>query len=151
MNDADPDLKDVLVRVAAIQNYYIEESRENELPSDINQPTTSGDAAIHVAAMYLKPEDLSVLLAHGADVKLVGEFGATPLHCAAVRKRLDNFVVLLQHGADPDLRMHRGIKPVEMVLDDEALKRAFVLAVETHRQAALRRDLPAHDATTRKA
>lgn len=122
-------LRELLAKITAIQNYYVEEWRELDLPSHINQPNTSGDAAIHVAARSFGPEEIALLLENGADVNLAGEFGATPLHCAASSKRLDNFVFLLKKGADPDRRMYLGIKAAEMIVGDEALRCEFERAV----------------------
>lgn len=131
--DSDKQLRDLLARVAAIQNYYFEEGRELELPLDINQLNTGGDGAIHVAARDLGPDEIFLLLKNGADVNLSGEFGATPLHCAASSRKLENFVALLKGGANPDIRMYQGIKPVEMVIDNNELRRKFDQAVERFR------------------
>lgn len=73
--------------------------------SDINQQRfAEDDALLHWVARYGGPDEVSLLVACGANVNLPGEIGYTPLHYAAGWGMLDNVIRLLELGADPHIK-----------------------------------------------
>ena len=64
--------------------YLVEELK---VPVDAKDPE-SGDAAIHMAVTWGRPEVVSYLLEHGASIKLKDGDGLTPLAAAKRRQRL---------------------------------------------------------------
>jgi ankyrin repeat protein len=71
-----------------------------------------------MAAQYLNPERVRLLLDHGARVNIQNRFGATPLFVALMKAREDDRGVvgmLLAAGADLDIKTTAGVSPRELV------------------------------------
>ena len=83
--------------------------REEELPEflgifleNVNQAGHSGDRPLHVATVRGNMDEISALVAGGADVNASGDLGNTPLHEAVAQGHLDAVKFLLANGASPE-------------------------------------------------
>ena len=76
---------------------------------------STGVSALTDAAMRGHPEIVSLLLAHGADVRLCRRDGKSALHCAAEHGHAECVRRLLATGADLDARDEAGHTPLELV------------------------------------
>jgi hypothetical protein len=71
----------------------------------------NGDEMIHKFARKGKPQLVSLLIRHNAELNSRGCGQMTPLHCAAFAKSTDTCQILLNAGADPSLRDSIGRLP----------------------------------------
>jgi ankyrin repeat protein len=83
--------------------------KEEDLPEfaeiplkDVNQAGNTGDRPLHVATTRVNLDEMSALIAGGADVNAHGDLGYTPLHNAAGHGHLEAVKFLLENGASPD-------------------------------------------------
>ncbi|VBG63453.1 ankyrin repeat domain-containing protein [Burkholderia pseudomallei] len=74
----------------------------NATPEAINARAANGETPLHYAARRGNHNSMALLLAHGADVHAVDEFGLTALHHGAERRHRDVVLLLLAYGARPD-------------------------------------------------
>ena len=97
---------------------------------DLDEPSSHGETALHLAAKGLQLADAEQLLDLGADVDPVDDEGMTPLHEAARTDAVGGLVrMLLRHGADPN-------RPVAGAGVGRG-KTALHLAAERRNQAAV--------------
>ena len=68
-----------------------------------NQRGAVDDAPLHIAVRRGTLDDVSELLAVGANINLPGDMGNTPLHYAAMAGRNEVVSLLLKKGANPKL------------------------------------------------
>ncbi len=77
--------------------------------SDLNHKRwPDDDTLLHLVAWNGGPEEVSLLVACGANVNLPGDIGYTPLHYAAGWGKMDNVTRLLELGADPRIKDEFG-------------------------------------------
>lgn len=79
-----------------------------------------GNTCLHYACELGSRDLIRWLVENGADVNRV-EWGGgnTPLHCSARLASLYSVNYLLEHGANPDIANNEGLKPVDMVGNDD--------------------------------
>lgn len=79
-----------------------------------------GNTCLHYACELGSRDLIHWLVENGADVNRV-EWGGgnTPLHCSARLASLYSVNYLLEHGANPDIANNEGLKPVDMVGNDD--------------------------------
>lgn len=102
----------------------------NELPeyigmklSSIHQKSAFADYPIHVASVRGSIDELSLLLANGADINAVGEHGYTPLHNAVEQGLVDVVAFLLAQGADVLIENdhHLTAKALAKIIDNDEI------------------------------
>lgn len=71
----------------------------------------TGDTALMLAARTGKPDAVTVLLNHGAEVNKTNAQGQTALMWAAAEKNADAIAVLIQHKADLNAKTHPAPPP----------------------------------------
>ncbi|MCA8180690.1 helix-turn-helix domain-containing protein [Burkholderia vietnamiensis] len=74
----------------------------------IDERAPNGETPLHHAARRGHLHGAALLLAHGADVHAVDEFGLTPLHHAAEQGHRDVVLQLIAFGARPDRKSYDG-------------------------------------------
>ncbi|MDO4953765.1 MAG: caspase family protein [Akkermansia sp.] len=79
-----------------------------------------GNTCLHYACELGSRSLIQWLVENGADVNRV-EWGGgnTPLHCSARLASLYSVNYLLEHGANPDIANNEGLRPVDMVGNDD--------------------------------
>lgn len=79
-----------------------------------------GNTCLHYACELGSRDLIRCLVESGADVNRV-EWGGgnTPLHCSARLASLYSVNYLLEHGANPDIANNEGLRPVDMVGNDD--------------------------------
>lgn len=79
-----------------------------------------GNTSLHYACELGSRDLIRWLVENGADVNRV-EWGGgnTPLHCSARLASLYSVNYLLEHGANPDIANNEGLRPVDMVGNDD--------------------------------
>lgn len=68
----------------------------------------SGDSLLHVACIRGIYEEVSLLIAIGANINETGEMSYTPLHYAISKKNLEIVDLLLKCGADTTIKNSFG-------------------------------------------
>lgn len=91
---------------------------QNASPEAINAPTANGETPLHFAARRGNAQGLALLLAHGADVHAVDEFGLTALHHAAEHGHQDVVLLLLAFGARPDQKSYDGQTAIDLAKNE---------------------------------
>jgi ankyrin repeat protein len=92
-----------------LQRYVEEDIYLGVALTDVNQVDGDGDRPLHIAARRGDLQEIAALLAGGADVNAVGEFGHLPIHWAVSEEsNIDAVRMLLEHGAFPDVRTDWG-------------------------------------------
>ncbi|NTX43089.1 ankyrin repeat domain-containing protein [Burkholderia cepacia] len=86
-------------------------------PEVINARTANGETPLHFAARRGNARGLAMLLAHGAGVHAVDEFGLTALHHAAELGHQD-VVLLLAFGGRPDQKSYDGQTTLDLAKHD---------------------------------
>lgn len=84
-----------------------------EAGDDIAQADAQGFTALHFAAQQSQADAVAALLAAGAPVDAVDQFGVTPLWRAVFNDRGRSGVIglLLAAGADPEISNAAGVSP----------------------------------------
>ena len=98
-------------------------------PADVNVWSNDGFTPLHLAAFFVQPEAVRLLIAHGADVEAVATNRAfaphaRPLHSAAAAGDVEVCRILLESGADPNARQHGGFTP--LMAAEQADNRALI-------------------------
>jgi ankyrin repeat protein len=70
----------------------------------------SGDTALIKASMLNKTNIVNLLLKHGADINIRGNYGQTALIKATIRNKTNTVRLLLRNGADKNIIDSRGYK-----------------------------------------
>jgi ankyrin repeat protein len=83
------------------------------IPS-INTKGHYGNYPLHVAALRGNREEVTLLIASGADVNTRGEHGYTPLHDAIEQGHIEIVRLLIDHGAEPSSVTDDGITSTEL-------------------------------------
>ncbi|WP_186083098.1 helix-turn-helix domain-containing protein [Burkholderia gladioli] len=91
---------------------------QNATPEALNARTANGETPLHYAARRGNPDGLALLLAHGADVHAVDEFGLTALHHGAEVGHWDVVLLLLAYGARPDQKSYDGQSAIDLAKNE---------------------------------
>ncbi|MCA8287542.1 ankyrin repeat domain-containing protein [Burkholderia vietnamiensis] len=83
----------------------------------IDERAPNGETPLHHAARRGHLHGAALLLAHGADVHAVDEFGLTPLHHAAEQGHRDVVLQLIAFGARPDRKSYDGQTAFDLAKD----------------------------------
>lgn len=87
-----------------IEKYRRYGNNEGRDLSDLNHKRwPNDDTWLHLVARHGGPDELSLLVASGADVNMHGDIDNTALHEAATCGKEENVTRLLELGADPRL------------------------------------------------
>jgi uncharacterized protein len=84
------------------------------LLSDVNKKSLFNDYPINIAATRGSIEEMSLLLAHGADVNAAGEHGYLPIHDAVEQDKVEAISWLIKNGAVVDAKNDDGLTPREL-------------------------------------
>lgn len=108
------------------------DGRSQPLPSNIEDPVkpvhrteqtdltdTPNQSALHVAAIFNRPEIAKILLERGLDVNTISTQNSTPLFNATLHNSVETVRILLDHGADPNIGWQDRITPLRAAEDDE--------------------------------
>ena len=90
------------------------------------------DPNIHHGLLLLKwadAESSRLMIAHGADVNTVDQFGETALMGAVVTDDIEMVRFLLQHGAKVDVKNRQGITAMTMPIRGSSPNRTKILAL----------------------
>jgi uncharacterized protein len=82
--------------------------------SDVNTKSLFNDYPIHIAATRGSIEEMSLLLAHGADINAAGEHGYLPIHDAVEQDKVAAISWLIENGALVDVKNDVGLTPGEL-------------------------------------
>jgi ankyrin repeat protein len=87
---------------------------------EVNQRNVSLETPLIVAAQHLSPEDIQILVDHGADInaRSGSEQHSTALHVARVMRRFDNAKRLIELGADVTIKDNNGMTALEIWRDE---------------------------------
>lgn len=102
-NDYDVFLKNLLSRLP-----------ESERIIFVNQKSSTGDTALHVATKENHLASAAILLDKGANPDSPGSFGETPLHLAAYNNSPEIINLLLTRGASCDIERDDKEKPIHI-------------------------------------
>ncbi len=82
-----------------------------------------GNYPINTAAIRGFPEEVVILLSHGADVNAIGEYGYTPLHDAVEQGYIEIVKLLLKAGANISAKTADGDTPITLaaILNEEEI------------------------------
>ncbi|XP_023487369.1 85/88 kDa calcium-independent phospholipase A2 isoform X3 [Equus caballus] len=78
---------------------------------DVNNTSSAGNTALHVAVMRNRFDCVMVLLTHGAHADARGEHGNTPLHLAMSKDNVEMVKALIVFGAEVDTPNDSGETP----------------------------------------
>ncbi|XP_034499454.1 85/88 kDa calcium-independent phospholipase A2 isoform X5 [Ailuropoda melanoleuca] len=78
---------------------------------DVNNTSSSGNTALHVAVMRNRFDCVMVLLTYGANADARGEHGNTPLHLAMSKDNVEMIKALIVFGAEVDTPNDFGETP----------------------------------------
>lgn len=81
---------------------------------DVNQKSLFNDYPINIAATRGSIEEMSLLLALGADVNASGEHGYLPIHNAVEQDKVEAIFWLMEHGAFINAKNDDGVTPKEL-------------------------------------
>lgn len=118
--DANPPL-DVFDAAAVGRTRGLEELLEGE-PELASAWSPDGFTALHLAAFFGQEEAARILVAHGAEVRLVARntnIHVTPLHSAAAGSHAEIVKLLLEHGADPNAAQDGGFTPLHSAAQND--------------------------------
>jgi uncharacterized protein len=93
----------------------------------VNQVGHFGNSPLHVAAVRGNVDEVSALLAGGAEVNAKGEQGNTPLHEATFQGHLSVVELLILSGADPTVLNIDSRSPLEIAYSLERQAIAHLL------------------------
>ena len=82
--------------------------------SDVNQKSLFNDYPINIAATRGSVSEMSILLAHGANINAAGEHGYFPIHNAVEQDKAEAVLWLLKHGAFINSKNSDGVTPREL-------------------------------------
>ncbi|MGC9317998.1 MAG: ankyrin repeat domain-containing protein [Armatimonadota bacterium] len=99
--------------------------------ADLRELDSSGYSALHVAALYGRPQAAKLLLSEGLEPDIRDRDLTiryyTPLHLAARENSHEVARALLEAGADPDARDSRGMTPLHLAAMNDSAQAAEVL------------------------
>lgn len=83
--------------------------------SGVNQRNVSLETPLIVAAQYLGPTEIQILIEHGADIDAQSESEQhhAALHVARLMRRFDNATKLVELGANAELLDNIGKSPLD--------------------------------------
>jgi uncharacterized protein len=84
--------------------------------TNLNSKGMTGDSLLHSAIIAGDIQDVSLLIASGADVNAKGDLGNTPLHHAAGRGLLVIAMKLIASGANTHSRNEFGQTPADIAV-----------------------------------
>lgn len=109
VNDKDSDkLNEILKEYAGLPEYS-----GMDIPA-IDTKSLFSDYPIDIAATRGILDEVTTLLAHGADVNAIGEHGYTPLHDAVEQGHVEIVKILIKNGADVSIKNDDGNSPLEL-------------------------------------
>ena len=104
-NENERKLKDMLKDYSGLPEYSGMEALSVSTKSLFN------DYPINIAATRGISDEISLLIANGADINTKGEHGYTPLHDAVEQGHMEVVKLLLTYGADKSIKNDDGTSP----------------------------------------
>ena len=94
----------------------LDELRREVTPERVNAVAYDGWTPLHLAAFFGRLEAASILLAAGADPRMVSgnSLANTPLHAATAGQHSGVALLLLSRGADPQVADGGGYTPLQI-------------------------------------
>ena len=83
--------------------------------------------ALHLAVLHFRPEMITILLHHGANIDAKSREGNTALHLAIKAHRNDLVHQLIWHGANVNIQCQRGMTPFHLGVMNQDMKTAKLL------------------------
>ncbi len=111
-NDSDDDASDpLIIRASDRGDLDTIQRLIKEDPEAVHETSVREDQPIHIACLHKNDTLVRLLIAAGADVNALGDFGKTPLHYAVFEG--DDYSTkivkrLLDAGADPNIEDKRS-------------------------------------------
>jgi ankyrin repeat protein len=93
---------------------------------DANTPNNFGDRPLDTAAVRGNLNEISLLIAAGANIRAAGEHKYTALHSAVEQGHIDAVRLLVEHGADLFAESDDGMTPLDLA---EALEEREISAL----------------------
>ena len=97
-----------------LQDYQTLPEYSGLVLSDVNQKSLFNDYPINIAATRGSIDEMSVLLAHGADVNASGEHGYLPIHNAVEQDKVEAIFWLIEHGSSINAKNDNDLTPREL-------------------------------------
>ena len=86
--------------------------------TDIDQRTTYGFTALHIASRYGHTDMVELLKARNADIEAINDLGHTSLHLSIIGGHKATSLLMLQLGADPGKQTSDGLDPELLALQN---------------------------------
>lgn len=88
-----------------------------------------GDYPINIAAVRGRIDELTTLIANGADINTRGEHGYTPLHEAVEQEHIEAVLLLLKHKPNLNIKNNDGLTPIELA---QLIKQEKIIELLNH-------------------